>query len=542
MFHKEFYPTPKEVAFSLFSLFEKEDGYNPFCDEKNYILEPSAGKGDLITALSDYRIKKVEKKFSKFINKNNIFSHYNEKPKIYNLDCVEINPQLSNLLRGSGYNVIGSDFLTLEHDKFYDCILMNPPFSNGLKHLLKAWDVVADNGVIACILPTNILKNDSGIHNDKWKVQQLIDKYGFIKHLGSVFEDAERQTSVDVSAFCLHKPDKKINYSFLKQDDTDDYVSFDDSKMNQQIATKNTIKNMVMAYDKCREIFYEIGKMAQEFGYYYKFLNGGGYNLYIDEEKQKEEEQKVENCLSRLILKNPDKKNLESEYNVFIDGLKGKAWKKIFGMTNMNNLTTKKVSEEFTKVCKENKKMAFSEANILNLLESLMLNQEYIIRECILEVFDLMTKYDKKNTTEAEGWKTNDAWKINKRVIIPYVLNEYTGINYERRQELEDIDRAMGFLEGKKYDDIPNKLIKEIENHLKNTKSNQNVKFSDEFETTYFKVRTYLKGTIHITFKDKDLLERFNYEAAKGRNWLPDDYKYNEKMQRKNKNLLRIES
>ena len=36
-----------------------------------------------------------------------------------------------------------------------------------------------------------------------------------------------------------------------------------------------------------------------------------------------------------------------------------------------------------------------------------------------------------------------------------------------------------------------------------------------------------------MTFLDASLWERFNIEAAKGKNWLPDDYKYTERAAKK---------
>lgn len=54
------------------------------------------------------------------------------------IDCVEINKDLRNCLKGAGYRVVGDDFLTYSTMKQYDLIVMNPPFSNGDAHLLKA--------------------------------------------------------------------------------------------------------------------------------------------------------------------------------------------------------------------------------------------------------------------------------------------------------------------------------------------------------------------------------------------------------------------
>ena len=39
--------------------------------------------------------------------------------------------------------------------------------------------------------------------------------------------------------------------------------------------------------------------------------------------------------------------------------------------------------------------------------------------------------------------------------------------------------------------------------------------FDKDCESTYFKIRFFKKGTIHLTFKDRYLWQEFNYRAAK---------------------------
>lgn len=41
-------------------------------------------------------------------------------------------------------------------------------------------------------------------------------------------------------------------------------------------------------------------------------------------------------------------------------------------------------------------------------------------------------------------------------------------------------------------------------------------------DSTFFKMRGFKKGTLHIDFKDLDLLAKFNQAAAKGKKWLGD--------------------
>jgi len=40
-------------------------------------------------------------------------------------------------------------------------------------------------------------------------------------------------------------------------------------------------------------------------------------------------------------------------------------------------------------------------------------------------------------------------------------------------------------------------------------------------ESTFFEIRYYMKGTLHLYFRDERLWNQFNILAAKGRNWLP---------------------
>ena len=78
------------------------------------------------------------------------------------------------------------------------------------------------------------------------------------------------------------------------------------------------------------------------------------------------------------------------------------------------------------------------------------------------------------------------------------------------RQNLNDIDRAMAFLEGKKLESVPCTAVRALEGHLKACGDD----FSGVlFESTYFEMRCYKKGTLHMYFKDKGLWERFNLKA-----------------------------
>lgn len=207
--------------------------------------------------------------------------------------------------------------------------------------------------------------------------------------------------------------------------------------------------------------------------------------------------------------------------------MKKSAWREVLQPDRCEESALYGVQKEIDRILESNERMAFSEENVYALVESIFLNRGAILQQCVVEAFDLMTRYYDENRVHVEGWKTNDAWKVNRRVVLPRVVSvTFSGSGYvsygNSRQNLNDIDRAMAFLEGKKLESVPRTAVCALEEHFKECGDD----FSGVlFESTYFEMRCYKKGTLHIYFKDKGLWERFNLTAARGKNWLPDDVK-----------------
>lgn len=120
----EFYPTPRALLDKIFAGVK--------WSEIQTVLEPSAGKGDMASYIREQYRK----------------TNYQDP----DIDCIEKDPTLARILKGEGFPVIHDDFLTFHTGKQYDLIAMNPPFSNGDEHLLKALDLQKHGGYIICIL------------------------------------------------------------------------------------------------------------------------------------------------------------------------------------------------------------------------------------------------------------------------------------------------------------------------------------------------------------------------------------------------------
>ena len=143
MFDKDFFPTPKEVIEIMLEEYKSnyhKGGINDY-SVKGYriegsILEPSAGKGDILDFICE-NSKRTE--------------------RIDNYVC-EHNSELQAILKDKEYQLVGEDFLSYECDVYYEHIFMNPPFSKGAEHLLKAIEIADDTNIV-CILNSETLKN-----------------------------------------------------------------------------------------------------------------------------------------------------------------------------------------------------------------------------------------------------------------------------------------------------------------------------------------------------------------------------------------------
>jgi hypothetical protein len=123
-----------------------------------------------------------------------------------------------------------------------------------------------------------------------------------------------------------------------------------------------------------------------------------------------------------------------------------------------------------------------------------------------------------KNVHYFNGWKTNQAYRVNNKVVLPW-MNCFCSYNSklipsDTANKLNDIDKVMNFFAG-----LPEyvSIVDALTIALRESK-NRGV------ESTFFKISAFKKGTVHLEFKDEDILRRFNITACRGKNWLPHDY------------------
>lgn len=496
MYNDTFYPTPDHVSAKMLACFSPKD-----LDNK-YILEPSAGKGDLAEAISR-RIK-------------HNYGWANDDRFKNRIHCVEIHPELQDALRGKKFPIVGHDFLDYYPDQRYDHIIMNPPFNHGEDHLLHAWDIL-HGGRIVCLLNENCVINPDPTKK-QLVIRALIKNHGEYELLGDCFnnEDAFRRTGVRIVMIILNKPVPECKFSFVNPDmDTERRTQFDFSNMENEITRRDLIADSVLRFKLAAQSAEKALTALAEFAYY-----SGGVADRVWES--------LEGPLKSILeIKNADAPALNGCYNDFLEDFKQSAWKTLMAKTKISGLLSSQVQNDFEDSIKQNSLLAFSERNIHAVIASIIASGPAIINQCIVEAFDHLTRYHKENRMGVEGWKTNDAWKVNRRAVLGSVVScDYSvRFNYHRINGLYDLDRALAFLSGKPFNNILT-IVNAFERHCSACGNSWNTR---SFESEFFECRAYKKGSLHLFFKDEMLWERFNIEAARGKNWLPDDYKAREK-------------
>lgn len=484
--YKEFYPTPEELVNKML------DGVN-----LNYVktvLEPSAGKGDIVQGLKSH---------AKYQN--------------LDIDCVEINKDLRNCLKGAGYRVVGDDFLTYSTMKQYDLIVMNPPFSNGDAHLLKALKMQQRyGGAVVALVKAGTIRNPY-TNLRKELVQMIENADGTVEYLEYAFLDAERQTDVEIALVKVKFQEPEHISSIMDKLQKEKAVEESDPEERQHLADNDFIKTIVDQYQMeikagCRLI--EEYKAMQPY--------------ILSSFSQKNEKSMYDyNCV--LNLKIGDQK---ASVNGFIKEVREKYWSTLFTNPKFTGKLTSNVLEEYKSKIHELKDVEFSVFNILEVKWDMMQNVAKGIERSIIDLFDLFCSgwfSEDMGTTihYYNGWKTNSAYKVNKKAIARF--NAFS--NYDKHfdpiwssysydggcmKRLNDMEKCFNYLDNGRTDDGAG-----MGNILNNAVKNGQTR---NIELKYFTVTFYKKGTCHIVFKDEELLKKFNLYGAQKKGWLPPSY------------------
>ncbi|PLR72277.1 DNA N-6-adenine-methyltransferase [Bacillus sp. UMB0728] len=484
----DFFPTPTQLINKMTSKIDWKTVQT--------VLEPSAGKGDLVEA--------VRKQFdyTKAYRRNN-----------FDVDLIEYDENLRHVLKGKNYRVVADDFLTYQTYKQYDLIFMNPPYSQGDKHLLQAITMMEAQqkpGQVLSLLNAETLKNPYS-NTRKELIRKLEENNAEVEFIQNAFSNAERKTDVETAIIYI-KFEKSHNNSVildeLKQEET--YKAKNEYNSDKLIES-DFIRGIVQQYN------YEVKaglKLIEEYNSLVPYMLGSFKDnsspiLKLD-----------------LSYRDEDGSSLE---NAYIKQIRLKYWKALFNNDQFMGLFTSNLKAKYMQQVEELKDYDFSFYNIYTI--RIELNKEMIqgVEDTILNLFEEFSHkhhyYDEqsKNILHFNGWKTNKAYKINKKVIIPlngfydmqYSWGRYNPTKWEVKDKLKDIEKVFNYLDNGRSEDIDLEQALKMAEHYGETK---------KIELKYFYVTFYKKGTTHIEFRDMELLKKFNLFGSQKKGFLPPSY------------------
>lgn len=481
----DFYPTPDHLIEKMLKGIKMR--------KLGSVLEPSAGKGNIAKALKE--------KFNRICRYSKL-----------DLDVIEVDPNLRHILKGESFKVVHDDFLTFHTYKSYDLIIMNPPFSNGDRHLLKALEMQERGGRVVCLLNAETLRNPYS-NTRKALVRKLEEYDASVEFLEDAFTDAERKTGVEVALIKVKVPFKKqsIILEGLKREEN--YYSFDlDEEAVNQLAPREFVDYIVARYNAT----VKAGKTAIEAVRDFKTeLSDAGKFL-------------------KLVVNGDEKCRTATEMtNKFVEAVRSEYWNKLFSSEQFTRLFTSKLRMAYQDKIRELVSYDFSLFNIYNIQAELSEGLLKGVEDTIIELFDDLSHkhyyYDEtsNNIHYYNGWKTNKSWKINKKVIIPLDAygrydKEYNCNDYQVRDRLSDIEKALSYLDGGIIDHCDMfEILKEEQEKFRNSPPGTR---PTPIQLKYFTVQFYKKGTCHIRFTNQELLDKFNLYGSQKKGWLPPTY------------------
>lgn len=486
--NKDFYPTPLNTYLKLVS--------GLYLNHNSSVLEPSCGKGDMVDYLKEHN-------------------------SVKSIDCIEKDPNLVNLLFQKGISTVWDDFLTFKTSKEYDAIIMNPPFSNGVDHLLYAIRLCENNVLkdtkIACILNANTLKND--FSNKRTKLNDLLEKYGAnIEYFTDEFKNAERKTNVEIAIIqvtitreitgkrilddvfaSLNNTQKVKSKEFLDLETGLSTVV----KSNELANKLNDIESYVLQYEKSIELLknkYQAMELFNEFTKQFVKVN------------------KTEEHEHFYTKHNYPLDDFDEEFYT----LKSYFWDKILNTREFLNKLTNTSRQEIQVRLSNMKSLEINLTNVKMLLTAISQNERGMLKESCIDMFKKITQYSyrefSKNIHYYDGWKTNESYKVNKKVVIPVTYSAFSDWDMGNRRGVLEYDSVT--YEVKNFVEDLNKMFSIL-------KPNLNTEFTTngigDFENELFRFKMFKKGTVHFWFKDDILLNKFNFICGQEFNWLPTD-------------------
>ncbi len=510
----QFYPTPPALAEKMLEGLDM--------NFVSTVLEPSAGKGDLVTAIA----------------RKNQLSYRNRE---IDVDCCEIDPYLRQILQynfsyekkqeigaAQGYHtreydlidhtklhVVHDDFLTYSSMKHYDLILMNPPFQDGAKHLLKALHMQRDGGLVICLLNAETLRNPyTDMRQDL--VRMLQELNAEITFVDDAFRDAERSASVDAAIVRVHIQEAEHESEFW-------------SRMKKAIAESDPqpdpeLKALVAGdyIDRAITLYNTEVAATMEFVKEYRALVPYIYTDLSPQDKYR--------APILTLTVSGDRGASGFDQQRYMRTVRLKYWRALFKNEKFVGRLTSNLRERYEKQVDRMADYEFSAFNIKQIMIEMNAEMTQGVEDSIMGLFDKLTIEHswfpecKNNRHYYNGWATNKAHKVGKKCIVPENMfrdswgygSDYLD-TFKAYKVLSDLEKSMDYLGGEGPDGYD--LNARLE-WAKQSGQTRNIQLK------YFAIDIFKKGTTHIKFypETMKLVDRLNIYASQKKGWLPPRY------------------
>lgn len=446
MFNADFYPTPPDLA---------ERMIGPLDLTGRVVLEPSAGRGDLVRACLSHGAREV-------------------------LVC-ERDPDLRHLAARVG-NLVAEDFLELrpEQVSHIEAVVMNPPFSADERHILHAWAVAPAGCDIVALCNASTLGNTWS--RGRRELAGLVEAYGSAETVKDAFQDADRQTGVSVSIIRLRKPgaapEREYAGFYLGPDDVE--------AEGQGLIPYSLAREVVNRYVAACRIFDEQLDAATRM---HNALGG----LYGSE--------LAFTCTAdgAPVTRNRFRKDLQK-----------KAWLYVFNKVGMEKHATRGLRSDINAFVEQQSAVPFTMRNIYRMIEIVACTQEQRVDRAVEEAFDNLTRHHKENRHNVEGWAHNSAYLFARKFIAPYTCERnYSGrtVNLQlytgNGEQVVDLVKALCFLTGTDFDTV------------KEPEATRGLEPGTWYDWGFFRFKAHLKGTLHLEFKDREVWGALNRRVGK---------------------------
>ena len=165
------YPTPEALAVRAWRKFKSPD--------VERLLDACAGAGALADQWSS-------------LHDQGYRGGRGGRHEVLPVDVIEVDARHHPTLREKHYNVVGLDFLQFEGGSIYSHVIMNPPFAQGARHALKAWDMLWEGEVVA-ILNAETLRNPFSA--ERKRLASLVAAHGSVEYIRDAFVGADSNLS-----------------------------------------------------------------------------------------------------------------------------------------------------------------------------------------------------------------------------------------------------------------------------------------------------------------------------------------------------------